>query len=270
MVPGAAFRRIRPRALGALGLRVVREDRTPRLRLRRGRTGVLPALPRARRSARPRARRPLRPRGPARRARGVLGCVRAALAARDRAARRAGRVPLRALPRRVPRGPLPAGGLLRVALARARGQPREPGVPRRVPRAAADRVAAVRRGVLHLRARVARAAALVPRQGLPAALAPALRAGRLSLLPRTGDARRAGARARRDRDRERAPARDRRRAVGHLPVGGVSRKRSLWLLLVAALAGLQYAGRFTTGKPDRNVLYHYSTAIGSAVQYAII
>jgi len=50
----------------------------------------------------------------------------------------------------------------------------------------------------------------------------------------------------------------------------VRRKRSLWLLLVAALAGLQYAGRFTTGKPDRNVLYHYSTAIGSAVQYAII
>jgi uncharacterized protein len=49
----------------------------------------------------------------------------------------------------------------------------------------------------------------------------------------------------------------------------VRRKRLLWLLFVAALSAIQYAGRFSSGKPDRNVLYHYSAAIGSAVQYAV-
>ncbi len=43
-----------------------------------------------------------------------------------------------------------------------------------------------------------------------------------------------------------------------------------WSVLVAALIALQYAGRLSSGKPDRNVLYEYSTAVGSAVVYAIL
>jgi membrane protease YdiL (CAAX protease family) len=41
-------------------------------------------------------------------------------------------------------------------------------------------------------------------------------------------------------------------------------------VLVVALAALQYAGRFSGGQPDRNVLYRYSTAVGSAVVYAVL
>ena len=43
-----------------------------------------------------------------------------------------------------------------------------------------------------------------------------------------------------------------------------------WSTLVLLLAALQYAGRFSEGEPDRNVLYQYSTAVGSAVVYGII
>lgn len=40
-----------------------------------------------------------------------------------------------------------------------------------------------------------------------------------------------------------------------------------WLLLVGALAGLAYASRASSGKPDSDALYRYSTAIGSVVIY---
>ncbi len=43
-----------------------------------------------------------------------------------------------------------------------------------------------------------------------------------------------------------------------------------WLLLVAALATLNYAGRLGGGKPESDVLYRYETAIGSVVIYAIL
>jgi membrane protease YdiL (CAAX protease family) len=43
-----------------------------------------------------------------------------------------------------------------------------------------------------------------------------------------------------------------------------------WSLLVAALAVLEYAGRFAGGQPDRNVLYEYSTAVGSALVYGVL
>jgi len=42
------------------------------------------------------------------------------------------------------------------------------------------------------------------------------------------------------------------------------------VILVAVLIGLQYASRAGSGQPDRNVLYHYSTAVSSAVLYGIL
>jgi membrane protease YdiL (CAAX protease family) len=43
-----------------------------------------------------------------------------------------------------------------------------------------------------------------------------------------------------------------------------------WSTLVVALAALGYAGRIAGGTPDRDVLYRYSTAIGGAIQFAVI
>jgi membrane protease YdiL (CAAX protease family) len=43
-----------------------------------------------------------------------------------------------------------------------------------------------------------------------------------------------------------------------------------WSVLVAGLIALQYASRLSEGTPNRNVLYLYSTAVGSAVVYAIL
>jgi membrane protease YdiL (CAAX protease family) len=45
---------------------------------------------------------------------------------------------------------------------------------------------------------------------------------------------------------------------------------TLWSTLVAVMIALAYAGRATSGKPDANVLYEYSTAAATIVQYAII
>ena len=43
-----------------------------------------------------------------------------------------------------------------------------------------------------------------------------------------------------------------------------------WLILVAALATLGYAGRASGGKPEDDVLYRYETAIGSVIVYAVL
>lgn len=43
-----------------------------------------------------------------------------------------------------------------------------------------------------------------------------------------------------------------------------------WGLLVAVLAAIAYGGRFTSGKTDRNELYHYQLAVGGAIEYAFI
>lgn len=43
-----------------------------------------------------------------------------------------------------------------------------------------------------------------------------------------------------------------------------------WSALVGALIALNYASRFASGKPDRNVLYEYSTAIGSVFLYGLM
>lgn len=43
-----------------------------------------------------------------------------------------------------------------------------------------------------------------------------------------------------------------------------------WLVFVGAMIALQYAGRASEGKPDADVLYRYSTAVGGIVQDAVI
>jgi membrane protease YdiL (CAAX protease family) len=45
---------------------------------------------------------------------------------------------------------------------------------------------------------------------------------------------------------------------------------ALWLLLVAILIALGYASRLASGKPDPQVLYEWSTAVGGLIQDGII
>jgi CAAX protease family protein len=45
---------------------------------------------------------------------------------------------------------------------------------------------------------------------------------------------------------------------------------TIWTGLVAVLSALAYTQRATEGKPESDVLYHYSTAVGSAFGYAVI
>ena len=44
----------------------------------------------------------------------------------------------------------------------------------------------------------------------------------------------------------------------------------VWLALMAGLVTLAYASRAAVGKPEKDVLYHYSSALSVAVQYAIL
>ena len=43
-----------------------------------------------------------------------------------------------------------------------------------------------------------------------------------------------------------------------------------WLLLVAALAALAYGSRLSEGKPPRDALYRYETAVGGIVVYLLL
>jgi hypothetical protein len=49
----------------------------------------------------------------------------------------------------------------------------------------------------------------------------------------------------------------------------VSGKLLGWLALVGSLAALNYASRFTEGKPPADTLYRYGTAISGLIFYAI-
>ncbi len=42
------------------------------------------------------------------------------------------------------------------------------------------------------------------------------------------------------------------------------------MILVLLLGSIQYAGRASSGTPDRNALYLYSTAVGGAIAYGVI
>lgn len=52
--------------------------------------------------------------------------------------------------------------------------------------------------------------------------------------------------------------------------GSLNAKRGFWLLLVAALAGIAYAGRVGGGKPPEDALFQYETAISGIVLYLIL
>lgn len=52
--------------------------------------------------------------------------------------------------------------------------------------------------------------------------------------------------------------------------GSLAAKRVLWLLLVALLAAVAYAGRAEGGDPPEDALYLYSTAISGIVLYGIL
>ena len=43
-----------------------------------------------------------------------------------------------------------------------------------------------------------------------------------------------------------------------------------WTILVLALATIGYASRAAEGKPDQDILFKYSSAVGGAIQYGII
>ena len=43
-----------------------------------------------------------------------------------------------------------------------------------------------------------------------------------------------------------------------------------WAVFVAALSAISYAARLSSGKPADDVLYRWSTAVGGAVQYALM
>jgi hypothetical protein len=43
-----------------------------------------------------------------------------------------------------------------------------------------------------------------------------------------------------------------------------------WIVLIGILAAANYAGRFTSGEPDRDALYKISTAVGAIVQDAFM
>lgn len=48
------------------------------------------------------------------------------------------------------------------------------------------------------------------------------------------------------------------------------RRLAWWLVLVSALIAVGYGSRAAAGKPDPDVAYRYSTAVGGVLQYAII
>src|SRR5437763_8525248 len=51
---------------------------------------------------------------------------------------------------------------------------------------------------------------------------------------------------------------------------GLSRKLFGWFALVGGVSAISYAGRLTGGKPPKNAVFQYSTAIGELVLFAII
>jgi membrane protease YdiL (CAAX protease family) len=63
--------------------------------------------------------------------------------------------------------------------------------------------------------------------------------------------------------------------VGAVGLGGLTPIRTSgrtvgWTVLVGVLASVNYADRFVSGKPPKDVLYQWSTAIGSAVLFGVI
>jgi membrane protease YdiL (CAAX protease family) len=50
----------------------------------------------------------------------------------------------------------------------------------------------------------------------------------------------------------------------------VNGRLAAWLVLVAALAAANYGARLSAGKPPKNALYEWSTALGSTIEFGFI
>ena len=50
----------------------------------------------------------------------------------------------------------------------------------------------------------------------------------------------------------------------------LSGKLAGWFVLVGVISAISYAGRFAGGKPPKNALYDYSTAVSELILFAII
>jgi membrane protease YdiL (CAAX protease family) len=51
---------------------------------------------------------------------------------------------------------------------------------------------------------------------------------------------------------------------------GLNRKLAGWFTLVGVISAISYAGRFAGGKPPKNALFEYSTAVSELILFAII
>jgi membrane protease YdiL (CAAX protease family) len=51
---------------------------------------------------------------------------------------------------------------------------------------------------------------------------------------------------------------------------GLTRKLVYWFLLVGTVSAISYAGRFSGGKPTKNALYQYTTAVSELILFAVI
>ena len=62
--------------------------------------------------------------------------------------------------------------------------------------------------------------------------------------------------------------------MGAVVLGGVTEiprgRLTGWAGLVVVLAAVAYAARIAGGAPERNLLYHYSTAVGAVIQFGVI
>jgi membrane protease YdiL (CAAX protease family) len=62
--------------------------------------------------------------------------------------------------------------------------------------------------------------------------------------------------------------------VGADPAGtprlGLTRKLAGWLTLIGVISAISYAGRFAGGKPPKNALFQYTTAVSELILFAII
>jgi membrane protease YdiL (CAAX protease family) len=50
----------------------------------------------------------------------------------------------------------------------------------------------------------------------------------------------------------------------------MTRRLVAWIVFVALVSGVAYASRFTAGRPDRNALYQWSTAVGELTIFVVI
>jgi len=53
-------------------------------------------------------------------------------------------------------------------------------------------------------------------------------------------------------------------------ISASGRRLAAWIVFVALISSVAYASRFTAGRPDRNALYQWSTAVGELTIFVVI